>query len=230
MIRAAVICSRECRHRRFAIAAAVSEQHGDAAVPCEVVDARIEPEILAAGLVDPGLEAVDDPAPRDGAEVLERADARLDSGVAEPTVDHNIPFERANSPRSAGAGAASPCAAPDPSPSTMASGLSAQQLFSGRDFRGVSQGGSDWRSTDGEGRGAAPRWTTRRDKGVEQGARLETAAGRRRGTRRPAAPTAEKREDRAARRAPAGCSASWQRDPPRWTGARRPARWRCLCA
>ena len=45
---------------------------------------------------------------------------------------------------------------------------------------------------DGEGRGAGPRWTARRDKGVEQGAGLETAAGRRCGRRRPAAPAAAK--------------------------------------
>lgn len=60
----------------FAIAVVVSEQHGDAVVPYELVDVRIEPEILAAGLVDPGLEVVDDPATRDCAEVLERAPVR----------------------------------------------------------------------------------------------------------------------------------------------------------
>ena len=70
-----------------------------AIVPCELMDVRIEPEILAAALVDRGLEIVDDPAPRHGAEVLERVSAPAASCVAEPTVDHNIPSEQTISSR-----------------------------------------------------------------------------------------------------------------------------------
>ena len=64
-------------------------QHGETVVPGEVAEARIEPGLLAVRLVDAGLEVVDDPALRRGAEVFQRA-AMRHRPVAHALVGHRL--------------------------------------------------------------------------------------------------------------------------------------------
>ena len=60
----------------------------------ELAEARIELGLLAVRLVDPGLEVVDDPAPGDAAEVLERAAVRH-RPVTHALVRHRLGVDQA---------------------------------------------------------------------------------------------------------------------------------------